>query len=351
MPIYEVMPDSLRAISQATFRDARLREREDLQRLLRAQIDVLEPNLLVIAEEFSEWADSNRRIDLLALDKSANLVVIELKRTEDGGHMELQSIRYAGMVSSMTFDRAVEVYATYLERIGQTEEAEKTILSFLEWDEPDEDSFAQDVRIILVSAEFSREITSAVLWLNQKGLDIRCFRLVPYLDGQRTLIDVQAIIPLPEAEDFQVRLKEKHRKEQMSRSRNMDYTKFDLRLGETEYHQLSKRTAMFRLCEWLVSRNVSPESIVEIAGRSSMFISLPGEYDSESFIVAMSQQYASEGKEFDSTRYFCRLGELMKFKDRTFALTNQWGRQTETRMIRLQNAFEHLPIDIRRSNS
>jgi hypothetical protein len=32
---------------------------------------------------------------------------MELKRTEDGGHMELQVIRYAAMVSKMTFDKVV----------------------------------------------------------------------------------------------------------------------------------------------------------------------------------------------------------------------------------------------------
>jgi hypothetical protein len=41
-----------------------------------------------------------------AADKQAWLVVIELKRTLDGGHMELQAIRYASMVSAMTFERA-----------------------------------------------------------------------------------------------------------------------------------------------------------------------------------------------------------------------------------------------------
>jgi len=64
---------------------------------------------LVVSEEFGDWEDSRRRIDLLGIDKAANLVVIELKRTEDGGHMELQAIRYAAMVSKMTFDRLVEV--------------------------------------------------------------------------------------------------------------------------------------------------------------------------------------------------------------------------------------------------
>ena len=36
-----------------------------------------------------------RRIDLLGNDRDTNLVIIELKRNDDSGHMELQAIRYA----------------------------------------------------------------------------------------------------------------------------------------------------------------------------------------------------------------------------------------------------------------
>ena len=61
-----------------------MQERRDLQRLLRENVEVIAPDTLVIAEEFGDWEDSRRRIDLLAIDRSANLVVIELKRTEDG---------------------------------------------------------------------------------------------------------------------------------------------------------------------------------------------------------------------------------------------------------------------------
>jgi hypothetical protein len=165
--------------------------------------------VLVIAEEFGEWEDSKRRIDLLALDKDGNLVVIELKRTEDGGHMELQAIRYAAMVSAMTFERAVEVYAAYLQRIGSDLDARTSILEFLEREEADDDHFAQDVRIILVSAEFSKELTTAVMWLNERDLDIRCVRIKPYSDNGRALIDVQQVIPLPEAIAYQVQLREK----------------------------------------------------------------------------------------------------------------------------------------------
>ena len=86
-------------------------ERKDLQRLLRTDTSPLGEDLLVIAEEFGDWEESNRRIDLLCLDKQARLVVVEIKRTEDGGHMELQAIRYAAMVSSMTLEQAISTHA------------------------------------------------------------------------------------------------------------------------------------------------------------------------------------------------------------------------------------------------
>src|SRR5215208_1532297 len=134
MALYEVTSDNLTRIARTSFDRTGLRERDDLQRLLKKQIDVILPDTLVIAEEFGEWEESKRRIDLLGLDKDANLIVIELKRTEDGGHMELQAIRYAAMVSTMTFERVVDVYADYLVGIGVEKDAEAAILNHLGWD-------------------------------------------------------------------------------------------------------------------------------------------------------------------------------------------------------------------------
>lgn len=107
MSIHELTNDQLVPLQSVTFETINIREREDLQRILRTHIDAVAPETLVIAEEFSDWEDSSRKIDLLCLDRQSNLVVIELKRTEDGGHMELQAIRYAAMISKMTFADAV----------------------------------------------------------------------------------------------------------------------------------------------------------------------------------------------------------------------------------------------------
>lgn len=226
MSLYEMTSSDFHPLNEASLVNLGVRERDDLQRLLRKQVEVLGDDLYVLTEEFGDWSDSRRRIDLLAIDLQANLVVIELKRTADGGHMELQAIRYASMVSAMTFERACQIHGEFLSRIGESaEDARPRILTFLGWEEPDEEAFAADVRIILVAEDFGKELTTAVLWLRERDLDIRCVRLRPYSDGDKRLIDVQQIIPLPEAHEYQVQLRAK---EQVGRK--MRAERYDIRL-------------------------------------------------------------------------------------------------------------------------
>lgn len=133
--------------------------------------------------------------------------------------MELQAIRYAAMVSAMTFTQMVDIHAKFLDRSAPDLTAShKAILDFLGWDEPDEESFCSDVRIILASADFSKEITTSVMWLIDHGIEIKCVRLIPYkTNDNRLLLDVQQIIPLPEAADFQTQI---GIKKQAERSQN-----------------------------------------------------------------------------------------------------------------------------------
>ncbi len=223
MALYEMTTNGMKTIPLSTFKKKRIKERADLQQILKKEINVLSSDILVVAEEFGDWDDSNRRIDLLAIDTDANLVVIELKRTNDGGHMELQAIRYAAMVSAMTFAQICNTYDRYLKGNGENIDAEEKLLEFLGWSEPDEEKFGKDVRIILASADFSKEVTTAVIWLNERGLDIRCFRLLPHDMEGRTIIDIQQIIPLPEAESYQVKVREKSQAARTSRSQKIKW--------------------------------------------------------------------------------------------------------------------------------
>jgi hypothetical protein len=208
MAIYAVGDGTLSPVSETSFGAEGMYERKHIQRLLRDHIEVLDDRLMVIAEEFGDWIDSSRRIDLLCLDGNANLVVVELKRTEDGGHMELQALRYAAMVSAMTFEQLVESHSRFRSSSQpDTDGAKTAILQFLGWEDVEEDQFCRDTRIILAAADFGKELTTAVLWLIDRGLDIRCVRLKPYrLTDGPMLLDIQQLIPLPETASFQTQI-------------------------------------------------------------------------------------------------------------------------------------------------
>lgn len=330
MAIYQELNGKLIPFETTTFANAGYRERADLQRLLKQQIEIIAPDTLIISEEFGEWEDSRRRIDLLGIDKSANLVVIELKRTEDGGHMELQAIRYAAMVSTLTFDAAVQAFQQYITSAEAIVDARERILEFLDWEQPDDDQFAQDVRIVLAAAEFSREITSSVLWLNDHGLDIRCVRLKPYKDADRLLIDVQQVIPLPETEDYQIRIREKKvlERERM-RVQDRDFTRYDITAGSATFSHLPKRRAIYHVIRHLCDEGVDPDAIRDVfLGYGNALLFVEGELDAEAFEKAIAIQLMAQNKKTNFRRYFIADDELIRANGKTFAVTKMWGSGT-----------------------
>ena len=208
MPLYEVdKPNSvMKKINPSDFVSQKVLERKDLQPLLRDHLAAIDPDIMLLAEEFGNFQDANRRVDLLALDRDGNLVVIELKRVDDGSHMELQAIRYAAMLSALDMDAVTDTYAAHLKKTGKDENvARQEIAAFLGSDS----QISNTPRIVLIAPGFSREITTAVLWLNTVGLDIRCLKVELYdLTGQMYL-DLEQIIPLPSAADYQYKIRAK----------------------------------------------------------------------------------------------------------------------------------------------
>ena len=72
MPLFEMTREDLVECNPVTFAHLEIKEREGLQHILRDHIDVLGNDLLVVSEEYGDWEDARRNIDLLALDKQAD---------------------------------------------------------------------------------------------------------------------------------------------------------------------------------------------------------------------------------------------------------------------------------------
>lgn len=79
----------------------------------------------------------------------------------------------------------------------------------MELDDSEEVTISNTPRIILIAPSFSREITTTVLWLNDQGLNIRCVEANLYNLNGDYYLDIDQVIPLPSANDYQVRIREK----------------------------------------------------------------------------------------------------------------------------------------------
>ena len=341
MPIYRIEDEQIVPVEPTTFEEQGLKERSDLQALLKSQIDVISPDTWVVAEEFSDWEDSRLRIDLLGIDRDANLVVIELKRTESGGHMELQAIRYAAMISTLTFDRLVKIYEEYLSRNDAEKDAKYELLKFLHWKDPKEEEFGQKVRIVLASAEFSKELTTSVLWLNDQGLDIRCVRMRPCDNDGQILLDVQTVIPIPEAEGYQVGIREKKQRERASRKSERD--KYDVTIGGEQYTEQTKRGMMLLIVSKVLDGVGTPEQVLKIISESR-FKCYEGNLRSEQ----IRERIDAEGR-WPSREFFCKDEELIHVEDKTCVLYKIWRREALDAVERLAEKFPGLNITFERS--
>lgn len=268
VPLYRLDSSHLDELPATTFEAEDLKERGDLQRILRDHPEVLGDDLFIVSEEFSGWEDSKLRIDLLALSTDGTIVVVELKRTESGGYMELQAIRYAAMVANLTFDQLVETHQRYLEKRDSSDSARTKLIEFLQSTDEDEPNIeSARPRILLVSGDFSRELTTSVLWLNDMGLDIRCIRLQPYKMGVDCIVDVQQIIPLPEAEDYLVRVRKKATKSEERTYPEIVWTAEDIRDLCAQLRNPAAIT-MLDLCAETPEQLVTFSAAMKQAGRS-----------------------------------------------------------------------------------
>ncbi|MCY4186161.1 MAG: hypothetical protein OXD45_12710 [Rhodobacteraceae bacterium] len=211
---------------------------------------------MIVSEEFSPWEDSKNRIDLLGIDSEANLVVIELKRTKDGRHMDLQAVRYAAMVSAMTLDELVGYFQNFL---SDNSNASEILGEHLGHEDLASIELGQNVKIVLVSPGFSKELTTTVLWLNeQSDLDIRCVRMRPHNNYGKILLDVQTIIPLRETNQYQTQLRNRRKAEREK------YPKYNVSFGGELYPDLSKGRSMHLIFSKLFENDENLENIMKI---------------------------------------------------------------------------------------
>lgn len=208
-------------VKTKTFGELGFTERKHLQEWLAHEPSALGEELLIIQKEFDGFDDTRERLDLLALDKDGNLVIIENKLDDSGRDVVWQALKYASYCASLTKLQIVEVFQQYINRYekgngeGNPVDASTQICEFL--DAPDLDevklNLGNSQRIMMVAANFRKEVTSTALWLLGQSINIQCFKVTPHAFGEQLFINIDQIIPTPEAKELMIGISAKEAEE------------------------------------------------------------------------------------------------------------------------------------------
>lgn len=200
-------------LKQKTFSELKFRERDHLQEWIANNPTSLGEELLIIQKEFSGFSETNERLDLLALDKLGNLVIIENKLDDSGKDVTWQGIKYASYCASLTKQDILKIFQDFL---GTTSNSKEKISEFFDNRDVSEILLNQGTnsqRLILVAANFRKEVTSSVLWLMNFKIRIQCFKVTPFELNEQLFLNVEQILPTKDTEDFAISIATKAQEE------------------------------------------------------------------------------------------------------------------------------------------
>lgn len=204
----------MEALEQVTFKSLGIKERKDLQEWIALKPDIFGEELLIVQKEFDGFDGTSERLDLLALDKQGNLVIIENKLDSSGRDVVWQAIKYASYCSSLTVQNIKDIFRDYLSKCGRADNCEDVLADFFGNEDFDKKlNSGNKQRIIMVAGEFRKEVTSTVVWLFNYGLRLQCFRASAYKHSEQMFFSFEQILPVKEVEDYTIKMADKQRED------------------------------------------------------------------------------------------------------------------------------------------
>ncbi|MBI9061964.1 MAG: DUF4268 domain-containing protein [Marinilabiliaceae bacterium] len=213
MYLIDKAQNNISQLEKKSFSELKFKERDHLQEWIAKNPTCLGEELLIIQKEFSGFNETNERLDLLALDKQGNLVIIENKLDDSGRDVTWQALKYASYCASLSKQEIIKIYQAYL---GTSQNAEENLSEFFEGKDLEEITLNQGAtsqRLILVAANFRKEVTSSVLWLMNFKIRIQCFKVTPYALNEQLFLNVEQILPTKDTEEFAISMASKAQEE------------------------------------------------------------------------------------------------------------------------------------------
>ena len=225
-------------------------------------------DLLIISRQLA--SATNKKADLVALDRDGYLITIEIKRDaidekNRSECMEFQSIRYAATHRTLDVTGIINIYAQYLKSLPEYNDmsfdccrkmAVTKVCDHLEDEETKvtEDKLADYIdpterqKIFLVAADFAPDCLSACAWLREHNIDIYCFKLQPYNINGNFVLHQERLIPPVALDDFYIGTKEAKEKEKQEQNTRKSSVKPEFILWGEDKINCNKWNSLLTTC-------------------------------------------------------------------------------------------------------
>jgi hypothetical protein len=180
-------------------------ETSHLERWVVEHPEVLGDNVRIVTTQYGKWSSDSgelakERLDILGLDSSGQLVVVELKRGIDP-NVHMQAITYAALVAGFSKATLADAHADYLNRRLESDKvsvAEAAELLNEHVDGAWDDDVLTVPKIILLAEDFTAQTYTTVTWLSNltPNLSIEMHTVNAFvLEGQRPCIVFRRLFP------------------------------------------------------------------------------------------------------------------------------------------------------------
>jgi len=320
--------NEIQPLTVKTFAELQFKERQHLQEWIAKYPNCLGEELLILQKEFAGFSDTNERLDLLALDKTGHLVIIENKLDDTGKDVVWQALKYASYCSTLTKENVRSIYQDYLSKSEQNTVAEDRLVEFLGCADFEEvtinSGFTQ--RIILVAANFRKEVTSTVIWLMNFNIRAQCCKVTPYAMQDQLFLNVEQIIPVKDAEEYIIGLANKAQDELVSNKEEQQVKKLRREFWKELIAASAQKQNLFA--------SISPNAIHYIAAGSGVggvryTFSISRNY-------GRAEIYIDRGDKSENKKFFDKLYESKSQLEQLFGEELSWERLDERQASRIK---------------
>jgi hypothetical protein len=128
----------------------------------------------------------NSIMDLLAIDKSGDLIVIELKRDRTPRETIAQILEYASFVEDLSYQQLEEIFIEYTgeENVNLADYHR----NYYQLQEDEAVAFNKNQKLLIVAQIITKEIKQTATYLRRKGLDFYCLEFKYFIDQKGSKI-------------------------------------------------------------------------------------------------------------------------------------------------------------------